>query len=286
MGGKAFKNIVVRPIKKEQIDKTFRYFKKISQLPNNAFYLGSTGKNDQSGDIDVAVCITSLGCSVSEFHQRLTNKLGIDRVFFNPGYAIGSYAVPVEGNETLGELVQLDVMFTTSPTWVKFSFFSPSSKQSKYKGVIRTLLLRATTASINVPGIDLFKYDSSGQLIVRIGRTFDMINGVKRIIQVRNQRKDKKGFLKTLTTITTNELADKYPDMYVSSVNTITDPEQALFLLFGRYLSPTDVETAEQIIQLIKQFDLNRQLFIKQYIIDACSKRDFLTNSEIENLFD
>jgi hypothetical protein len=151
-------------------------------------------------------------------------------------------------------------MFSPKVNWSKFAYYSPGDL-SQFKGVIRTVLLVAVTTMINQKGMDYFEVDtSSSQLILRVGRTFDLNQGIRRIFQYRP--KTQKGtYAKQLRSVTMNGFLSLFTNIYICKDNIIIDtPNEALTLMFGRDLNSDDVNTAEQIITLIKEnFNKNDQ---------------------------
>ena len=106
--------------------------------------IGSTGKKDFSGDIDIALNydkaaklmgVESADDVTSAIKDKMT-ELGIEFVAKN-GL---NCKVPIQGTQQ-GEFVQLDIFKTTSLDFTKFAKFGPSQTESKYKGAIRSDLL-------------------------------------------------------------------------------------------------------------------------------------------------
>ena len=189
-GGHALSSAGVVRIKRGDIPSTVKYASELAGIPKKDLHLiGSTGKTETSGDIDVAVDMNEY--NPVTIHERMIEKLGEERCVYNGGTKVASYAVPIRGDEEKG-LVQVDFMYTTNPEWAKFSYFS-AGENSKYKGAIRTLLLAAVAASIQEKGTDHFEYDpDSKELIIRAGRSVDLGQGLRRIFQHRPKRKDGK----------------------------------------------------------------------------------------------
>jgi hypothetical protein len=116
------------------------------------------------------------------------------------------------------------------------------------------MLLQAVASVLDQKGIDKFVYDDkSGDLIVRVGRSMDMNLGLKRIFQMRPKKVRGDGYLSTMKSVTPDDIKSVYPDLdFVGDSIVIDDPQEALNVMFGGGINIEDVETAEQIIQLIK----------------------------------
>ncbi len=248
-GGNALANAGVQRIQKGDIPTTINFISKITGIGKKDMRpLGSVGKTTTSGDIDLAIDIKKF--NVQKTHKKMEKALGANRAVLNVGFNIGSYAVPIKGDEANG-LVQVDLMFVPSIKWAEFSFFSPGDR-SKYKGAVRSLLLRAAAASLDDPEFDQMTYSDNGELLVRIGRTIDANKGLKRIFQFRPRKQKGEGFVKSLKTISLEKFKELFPDMPIRGEDlVISDPQKVLDIIFGGGVTPKDVETAEQITELI-----------------------------------
>jgi hypothetical protein len=276
-------------VERKFIPHVIEYVSHLSGIPKADLHpLGSTGKNSDSGDIDVG--IDSGKYMPDQIHARLSTRLGPDKHYYNNGTKIHSYAVPIVkkvGQEfvEVGGTVQVDFIFTPRLDWAKFAYHSEgtSGEQTSYKGAVRTILLKAVAASYEEKGIDMSVYDpQSGELIIRVGRTFDLSNGLRRIFQVRTERKttSKKGnpikfstekptYVGSLQTVHTIEelqpaldaLKKRYPGQFddvrldvKDHEIIIDDPVKALKMIFpGSPVQPKQVATAEGVLDLIQQ---------------------------------
>ena len=250
-GGNALANAGVQRIKKGDIPDTIKFIMKLSGIKRKDFRpLGSVGKTTTSGDIDLAVDISKV--NIQAVHKKMEKALGPTNSVLNVGFNIGSYAVPIRGDEANG-FVQVDLMFVEHLDWAEFSFFSPGDK-SKYKGAIRSILLRAVAGSLNDPDFDHMEYSDQGELLVRMGRTIDPNKGFKRIFQHRPEKKGG-GFLKSLKSVSLDKFKELFPEIPVRGDDAvISDPKRVVEILFSKGVTPKDVETAEQVIDLIEKF--------------------------------
>jgi hypothetical protein len=118
-------------------------------LKNNT--LGSVGKKEFSGDIDVALEIDPE--DIPAFVEKLQNipevlDLAKSSVIMTK-VKIANYDPnkQVQGKPRTG-YVQLDFM-PGEPGWLKTYYHAPQEKDSKYKGVYRNLLLASIVARVN-----------------------------------------------------------------------------------------------------------------------------------------
>ena len=263
-GGYALKDSNVQRIKRGDIASTVAYVAKLAGIPKKDLHLiGSTGKVNDSGDIDLAVDSTLH--DPEHVHSKLVAKVGEENAVINKGTKVSSYAIPIRGDESKG-LVQVDLMYTPNVEWAKFSYHSPG-EGSKYKGAVRNRFLMGVAAAINQKGTDHFEYEEDGSLLIRAGRTLDLSAGLRRIFQHRPTRKDGTGFVKTLKSIPIEDFKLQFPGVEVKGGQiTVDDPQKVLKVLFGSGVTPKDVETSEQVIRLIKKkFDLATQEKIFKY---------------------
>ena len=254
-GGKALSKAGVGRISKGDIKPTIAIVSKITKIPVRDLHsLGSVGKVESSGDIDLAVDISKH--NPEQVHDRMVKFVGADHSTFNKGTKIGSYSVPIAGDDKRG-LVQVDLMFVDNTEWARFAYFSAGDK-SKYKGKIRTILLSSVASSLNEKGKDVFKYDKNGDLLVRVGRGMDLNKGLVRLIKMRPLKKGSETeYVKSMKSVTIDDIKKAHPELEFSGDTAMVDhPKQVVELLFGKGVTPNDVETAEQVLKLINtKFD-------------------------------
>lgn len=262
MSGYATKEWDTQLIQQDDVVPTIKYISRITGIPIEDLHpVGSTGKMYVSGDIDLAIDERYSSAHIRDALKR-NNISGVR----NAGTNVDSYPIPICGDTERG-LVQVDFMFTSSPEWAKFAYYT-GEMDSHYKGAVRTILLQAIATSINDPDIDYFEYDKDGQLMIRMGRVFDLNTGLRRIFQYRPERKDGKGYLKRMQSISCEEYREMFPDSWTlpTTASTSNDPQTALNIMFGHpNVKVKDVETAEQVLELIEKFDLRRQTRTMDY---------------------
>lgn len=276
-GGNALAHTGVGRIERKFIPHVIDYISHLSGIPKADLHpLGSTNKTPDSGDIDIG--IDSGKYLPDQIHQRMSSRIGHDKHYYNHGTKIHSYAVPIVkkvGDEyvEVGGMVQVDFIFTPRPDWAKFAYHSEGTTgaQTSYKGAVRTILLKSVAASIEEKGIDMSVSDpKTGDLIIRVGRTFDLSNGLRRIFQLRPERKrpGEGPYLKSMKTVHTIEelqpaldaLKKRYPGQFDNIRLDIKDheivihePEKVLRMMFpGKPVSPKEVSTAEGVLDLIQ----------------------------------
>lgn len=255
-------------IKSGDIAATLKKVSAIIKVPTKDLHkLGSTGKLDTSGDIDIA--IDSNEYSPNLIRHRL-KKYSKGQFKEHKGIKVYSYAVPIRGEEKKG-LVQLDVIFTPNPDWAKFAYHSEGA-DSKYKGAIRAILLSAVANAINQPGMDHIEYDPDDkEITIQAGRKVDLPSGMLRTFQHRPSRNGGLGKSKRLQSIDIDEFKERYPNAEIKGGQiTVDDPEKVVKLLFGGKTKVDDVKSAERILQLIKKkFDEATQEKIFKYAAKA-----------------
>lgn len=268
-GGKALADIGVRRIKKGDILPTIKHVSDVTGIPEEDLHqLGSVGKTESSGDIDLGVDVNKFN---AEHIDALLKSKGIAGSY-NKGNKVGSYAFPIKGDPENG-YVQVDFMYTTNPEWAKFSYFS-AGEGSRYKGVVRTVLINSVAAILEEPGVDYFEYLPKGELSVRVGRSLDLSSGLKRLYQYRPKKISGEGYLKSMKSVSPEDFKKMFPHVQVKGGKSlIDDPEKVLKVLFGRGTTSKDVESAEQVIHLIKQ-KFTREQQAKIFRVAASRLRD------------
>lgn len=252
MGGYALADANVKGIERKDISKTIEYVSRLTSIPVSDLHpLGSVGKLQISGDIDLAVDITIY--DPKRIHETLLNVIGPDCGKYNAGTNIGSYAIPIAGAADNG-LVQVDLMYVANVEWAKFFYFSPGDK-SQFKGAIRNILLSAIASTHKEPNMDAFVYDDNGDWLVRVGWGISPQIGLKRMFQLRSKSEITGKWLKAMKNVEPQEIMYAYPDLAFNGLHFIFDnPQDVVTFLFREHdVRPTDVETSEQVIVLIQR---------------------------------
>jgi len=118
-------------------------------LRNNA--LGSVGKREFSGDIDVALKIDT--DKIPEFVERLKKSRQImdiakSSVIMTKVKIMDFDETKEDGRPRTG-YVQVDFM-PGDPDWLKTYYHSPNEKDSQYKGVYRNIMIASIAGSVNI----------------------------------------------------------------------------------------------------------------------------------------
>jgi len=242
-------------VSKGDVEPTIRYISLAANIPyDEIFPIGAAGKADTSGDIDVAV--NQKKHTPFKIHDRLVRHLGNEYGVFDKATNTGSYAVPIRGTDD--DRIQVDILFTDNIEWAQFAYFSAGDK-SKYKGAVRSVLLSAVAATLDEDGVDAFHYDGD-KLVVKVGRSIEMNTGMKRLFQLRSHNKYDKGYSSGLQDVTPEEIKRLYPKLKFDGTDLIiTDPSEVVKVLFGPETRPSNVDSVEEIIELIQRFPAKKQ---------------------------
>ena len=185
----------VGPIHIDEINPTLDQLEKHLGIDLKNNVLGSVGKKEFSGDIDVAIQVDA------DKIPELVKKIEACPLIMDIAKSsVIMTKVKIEGYDESKQTtkprtgyVQVDFM-PGDPEWMKTYYHSPSDKESKYKGVFRNLMI-ATIAAIR-------DSRASGETIddgrpAEIERwIWSPSDGLVRIKRVPSQRKDGKGYTK------------------------------------------------------------------------------------------
>jgi hypothetical protein len=254
-------------VSRADVESTIRNVSKASGIKyEDLIPLGSTGSNASSiGDIDLAVPVSKY--NPERIHERMTMAVRMflkhkglslqdieeeieDAAKYHNGLNVGTYLFPA--GESMGtKSAQVDLMYVSNTRYATFSYKSPGDK-SQYKGAVRGILLSAVAASYSEPGETFIKYDEGGDLIARFAKAIDPNKGLKTVIKMRKKKKD--GTLKkAMEDVTVEEFLEAFPEANITTQQaTIDDPEEITEFLFGPGVAPSDIDSAEEIIALIK----------------------------------
>lgn len=217
--------------------------------------LGSGGKKETSGDLDINVDITKL--QVSDLDIELVQILGKDNVKSRPGTNQIFTAVPIQGG---GDSVQIDFMFG-DVAWQAFSYWSSTSSQ--YKGLYRTELIKALVA---------FKSDwvliENDIMVARVGPTFFHDNGIVWRYRHRPFKKDGSTRIKELKEISGNEFKELYPSSLPASGDVEIDPYKVMKLILPN--SPYEAHDSFESLwfEVCKEYDLDDRSTIREIYLE------------------
>lgn len=264
MGGKAFAR-VTRRIKQQEIPGTLDWLtknwtgSKIQGGDFNDHLLGSGGKNEDSGDLDLNLRIELY--DQEEVAAKLTELLGSDAVMARPGNNQIFTAVPINGDPVNG-LVQVDFMFGNY-AWQQFSYHSAphhdfvrwgNNRTSAFKGLYRTEFLKALT-TFNSSWV----LQEGDEIIARVGPTFFHDKGVVWRHRHRPMRQDGTARVQAFKEVTKEEFLELYPSAVTSDREPILDPTEFMRFVLDDYNKPTDANTLEHLAYLFRRSYHNDQ---------------------------
>jgi hypothetical protein len=148
-GGNVFKDLKGQPatqrISRDNVVPTVQWLEQLTGLNLVDNMLGSTGKADTSGDLDLGVDSTKVSKDV--LVQQLL-KQGIPQTDIKKSGDAVHLKTPILGNNNNG-YVQTDFMFTENPQWQSFAL-TGGAPGSQYKGLHRHILLSSIAKAQNL----------------------------------------------------------------------------------------------------------------------------------------
>lgn len=203
-------------------------------------HLVLSGHKKDAGDIDIAIPEDQM----ERFDQLMRASF---EGTLNKGTGVGSYAVPVDGGK-----VQVDLMFSPDVEWAKFIYSSEHGRKSAYPGAVRNILMMTAVANTRKEGEDAIKKDGD-QVIARATRSLKLQGGLERLFKAAKVKKDGT-YTKGLEKVEPKDLeAHLGKGKFKPEADVITDPKKVVEWLFGKGVGAKDVETAEQVVALIKK---------------------------------
>ena len=205
----------------------------------NDYTLGSTGKREYSGDIDLVISDDWWGHGPGEFRENLEEIFGKENVARNGDmvhlkYPIVSYKEELQGAQPRTGFVQVDFMFGNAK-WKQFYHHSPGN-DSEYKGAHRNLILAAICAAVNT--INSTEVDTYNRPIEQIRYKFGE-NGLYKIR--RTSQKDKRS----------GQWMKKQNDEIMDG--PFTDPKTVARILLPCNGMPTDLFSLETLMAAVKR---------------------------------
>ena len=148
-GGNVFKNAKGLPdtqrITRDNVVPTVQWLEQLTGLNLVDNMLGSTGKNETSGDLDLGIDSTKVSKDI--LVQQLLRK-GVKSIDVKKSGDAVHYKAPILGDPANG-FVQVDFMFTDNPGWQHFAL-AGGTPGSKFKGVHRNILLASLAKAQNM----------------------------------------------------------------------------------------------------------------------------------------
>jgi len=251
-------------IPKEQIDNTLKALERDFLIPqlnlslDQCAVVGSTGKKDKSGDIDLAIPFTALNGNMDvdtffhhayvylyDFYEKISTSF---KCKLNLQYKQIHLGVPQydTNNEKTNNLAQVDLMFG-NVSYLKWACYSDPQK-SAYESWVRNSLLASLAETKKIIKFTEEKYQ------VVLGLTFDNYSGL------------------LSTVYTTNSDKELSQGKTLINIDLITDnPDELLSTLFDDQINSNNVLLAEDVIELLKSKGLNTKEFkqvFQKYMLD------------------
>jgi hypothetical protein len=162
--------------------------------------LGSVGKKEFSGDIDVAINIPT--DQIEQFIARVNKSEIVDTTVKSilvvmSRVKIQNYNPNIPTDRKRTGYVQIDYMIDEDTNWLKTFYHSPSDKESQYKGAHRNIALGALSQFVDRKESKETTPDGQPMAVERY--MFSSKQGLVRIIRKPVPRKDGKGYAKAVT---------------------------------------------------------------------------------------
>lgn len=134
----------------DEIEPTLIKLEKSTGLNMRDFVLGSVGKREFSGDIDIAINLKPE--QLSDFADKLEKDPNFEEVtkssVFMTKVKIENFDSDKSDGRPRTGYVQVDFM-PGDPGWMKTYYHSPREDESKYKGVFRNVMIATISAVFN-----------------------------------------------------------------------------------------------------------------------------------------
>ena len=241
-GGNAFSDVV--RINRANVKATSEDFiEQISKIlkinSKDISVIGSAGKKDSSGDIDVGVGGVSDPVSFLKSAEKTLADNGLESRLFI-GLKVLSVKWPISNVDKRqeGKFVQMDLMPTNSLDFIKWGTYAPSQEDSKYKGVVRNLLLCDIASFVDPKILETDEIDGKTVPVVIERYVLSTTDGLYR--KTRSYKGKKPGtVIKTPKTISAKFITD--------------DPKKIVEILFGKSAKPEDCLTIDGLWSLFKK---------------------------------
>lgn len=227
-------------------------YKDLLSYPNDIFLLGSTGKKETSGDIDIGIDFNKIKLSENDTIMNHLKKI------FKQVYNIDStYEIQInsmtndmihigfpqynEFNEKTDKFVQVDILLTEHPIFCKFYMYSPTEIESKYKGAHRNELLRAIAKTLTFKPIivlnnEILKWEQNDL------NSMGYYHETKTLIDENGNRLKYKN--------TDEDLIPSYAKILTQTLIT-NSPTKCIHILVGNTYTETELNTFEKLFNII-----------------------------------
>ena len=185
----------VGPIHINEIEPTLDALEKVLGIDLKDNVLGSVGKKEFSGDIDVAVQVAPE--DIPELVKKIeASPLVLDMAkssVIMTKVKIVDYDQSKQTTKPRTGFVQIDFM-PGDPGWMKTYYHSPSQEESKYKGVFRNLMIATICAMLDRKSSE--EKIADGRPVEVERWMWSPTDGLVRVKRTPAPRKDGKGFTK------------------------------------------------------------------------------------------
>lgn len=164
-GGNAVSNVqkIAQNNVQPTLDKFYQVLKgfyKNLQWDDTIFKLGSTGKKDFSGDLDIGIDFNAIQKSDEEtvldqiqnlfiylYNEDISPEIKVNNISNDMIHL--AYPQYNEDGQQIGKNVQIDILLTPNKKFTLFYMYSPAQNETAYKGAHRNQLFRAITKAIS-----------------------------------------------------------------------------------------------------------------------------------------
>jgi len=291
MGGFGFPNLNIQRIKREQIEPTVENMVNVLQFRGltldycMSHLLGSVGRQESSGDIDIALDRDLFyRQNLLEIRERIIAAYGSDHISHLADHDdLMMSAFPIIGGESDAQ-VQIDFIFGKTD-WLRFSHYSPGKDLSIYKGVVsQTVLMLA--AKMNKE----FVLEDEQGVYADVGLMIDIRRGMFRLWRLREIKNQLPGkvdadYWETNIKMPNGEEPPRFP-----RIGYVDEPAAAVRAILGDGVHPDDINTFEKLWAIVVKGSEEGRLppadEIKARAIDSLMKlapfRDENTREEVE----
>ncbi len=243
-GGNAFPDVGIIHI--DEIKPTMRDIAKLLGMPNAVNQaLGSVGKAEYSGDIDIAVDLDRDKMKIMS--KKLRDALGNQNVTGVAGnisfrFPISNYDETKQGRQPRTGLVQVDLI-PGEPAWMK-TFFHSAGDVSKFKGIHRNLAISAVAAQIDHQ--ESKEQDDYGRSVEAVRWAWGPKGGLQKVrkTSIRNEKTGK--WLKKQNT-----------ELLTEPIKT---PDKIVEILFKGKVGSEALNSMESIIDAVKKTFSNKEM--------------------------
>lgn len=227
-------------IHRSEIRETLNALSNDLELPFdlNDYVLGSTGKREYSGDIDLVIDNKLFGYSQSVFREDLEVLYGKENIARNGTmlhlrYPIKNYDSTLDKRLPRTGYVQIDFNFGDAD-WERFYHFSPGDS-SKYKGAHRNLIIAAITTVVDIL--------SSRE-----------VDGYNRPIEIIRWKWSPLGFIRVHRRSETDPRSGVWKKSQKdTNIKSTVDPEEIAKILLPVDGTVKDLESLESIMSAVKR---------------------------------